>query len=69
MNFGKGQEHTFFDFLGGNIDEENFNTSSNSMRAENTSSASNSVRKHREDSGFGSGNLEHLGEQPVFYQQ
>jgi len=63
-NFGQGQDHTFFDFLAGNVDEEQY-----AMRAENTSTTSNSARNHRqEDSGFGSANLEHLGEQPVFYQ-
>ena len=59
-NFGQGQDHTFFDFLAGNVDDESFNAKKYNMKVENTSTTSNSVKNHREDSGFGSANLEHL---------
>ena len=55
-------DHTFFDFLAGNVDEEMCNPYA--MR-ENLTTKAPSVQ--REDSGFGSANLESLGEQPVFY--
>jgi hypothetical protein len=56
-------EQTFFDFLAGNLDEEHYNINPYAMR-ENLSTRSS----HREDSGFGSGNLETL-ENTRFYQQ
>lgn len=65
-NFGKGQDHTFFDFLAGAVDEEQYNVNPYAMK-ENLSTKA--VSEHKDDSGFGSGNLEQLGEQPVFYQQ
>lgn len=54
-------ENTFFDFLAGNVDDENYNV--NPYKSTTT----NSAREHREDSGFGSANLSDLSEQPVFY--
>lgn len=50
-NFGQGQDHTFFDFLAGNVDNE---SNLYAKKEENVSTASNSVRNHRQDSGFGS---------------
>jgi hypothetical protein len=49
-DFGAANDHTFFDFLAGGVDEEAF-----------TGNPYANV-KSAKDSGFGSGNLESLGE-------
>tara|TARA_B110000503_G_scaffold3834_1_gene5010 strand:+ start:84 stop:428 length:345 start_codon:yes stop_codon:yes gene_type:complete len=53
-----GKDHTFFDFLAGNVDEEMCNPYA---MGENLSTKAVSVQR-ASDSGFGSANLEHLGE-------
>lgn len=63
----KGTEHTFFDFLAGQMeDTENYNVNPYARSTQpNTSyndngSVSVSINSHRDGSGFGSGNLESL---------
>jgi len=59
-NKNKGNDHTFFDFLAGSVDEENF--TANPYSTNSTRQASD-----RDETGFGSANLESLNERPVFY--